>query len=339
MTSIGHNGDIFDGADEKAGNWFAVSRRTFQHHMVGIHNRAYTDFEAWLSLLAMASYSTRKVSNKGQIIVLDPGDLMASHGYLAERWMWSVDKVRWYLKRLALEAMITKHPAVASTKRNTNQIQVLTICNYDVYQFYGMRQHQATPQLEYQASTTPTPAEPQANTENLTNKQINNIPPTPWAKRERTPEEIAEADRIAAEALALGARIKGGAVAKSGRATVRTKGELDGNRGILIDETGKLSFVNCKGSELLKALVVDFPGVNIDAACNRAGVDIAKMSYPSVQDAMTAIRKQAQYIAEDLAKSRGGKVSRGAATTEPFENPTERRKRLLAQISSEGGKQ
>lgn len=304
MTGIGHNGEIFDGADDKAGNWFAVSRRTFRHHMVGIHNRAYTDFEAWLSLLAMASYSTRKVTNKGQVIVLDPGDLMASHGYLAERWMWSVDKVRWYLKRLALEAMITKHPAIASTKRNTNQIQVLTICNYDVYQFYGLRQHQATHQVEHQANTSPTPTEPQANTENLTNKQINKTTPKPWDKRERSAEEIAEADLIAVEAVKAGERTKGAAVAKSGRALVRVKGELDGNKGLLLDHTGKLQFTNCVGTDLLREIQQDFPDIEIEAACNRAALDITKMSYPSVTDAMAAIRRQAQYLSENAEKAK-----------------------------------
>ena len=156
---------------EQAGNWFAVSRDTFDHPIIGIHGRPFTEFEAWLWLLASASYETKKALNKGTVIVLDPGDLMAAHGYLATRWVWSVDKVRWFLKRLQVEAMITR-ACTKSTTRNTNQIQIITICNYSRYQGAKVGKHQP----EHQANTKPTPSQHQANTKNLTSKQINNKP-------------------------------------------------------------------------------------------------------------------------------------------------------------------
>lgn len=153
-----------------ASNWFAVSRETFNHPIVGIHGRPYTEFEAWLNLISMAAFTPRKVPNKGTTVVIDPGQLMAAHSFLGERWMWSVDKVRYFLKRLENEAMITRftneHP-----RNRTNQIQIITVCNYSVYQ---RSQQQPTPS-EHQANTNPAPSAHQANTKNLTTIQGNNL--------------------------------------------------------------------------------------------------------------------------------------------------------------------
>jgi len=157
--------------DDRVGNWFAVSREIFSHPIVGVGDRSYTDLEAWLSLLAMASYEPRRAMNKGTVIVLDPGDLMAAHSYLATRWKWTADKVRWFLKRLQNEAMITRHCANHPTKRNTNQIQIVTICNYSKYQLIQEAQHQAKSQASHQANTKPTPSQHQEiNT--LTSKHL-----------------------------------------------------------------------------------------------------------------------------------------------------------------------
>ncbi len=168
---------------ERPGNWFAVSRDIFDHPIVGIHDRAFTDTEAWLYMLSIASFAQTEVVNKGSIIVLDPGQLMAAHAYLAKRWKWSPDKVRWYLKRLGDEAMITRyttdsrgqtigsengkintnqptnqntnHHPNQNTKRNTNQIQIITICNYAIYQYVQQQLHQAKPQPSPQPSHQP----------------------------------------------------------------------------------------------------------------------------------------------------------------------------------------
>jgi hypothetical protein len=185
--TIGHNGG--PPIAERASNWFAVSREIFEHAIVGIHGRPYTDLEAWLSLLSMAEYDERRVMNKGTVIVLDPGQLMAAHGFLAKRWMWTTDKVRWFLQRLANEAMITRYCAKQHNNQRTNQIQVLTICNYGKYQLVEADQHQAPHQSEPQANTKPAPSQHQANTKNLTLKQTNNS--------EVKKEEVSQADACA----------------------------------------------------------------------------------------------------------------------------------------------
>ena len=141
------------------GGWFAVSRTIFDHYVVGIRDCPYTELEAWLWLLAEAAFEPTKVVNKGQPIVIDPGQIMAAYAYLAKVWDWSPDKVRWFLKRLQNEAMITRWCATQGTNRNTNQIQILTICNYSNYQHLRDVEHQAKPQAPHQPSTKPAPSQ------------------------------------------------------------------------------------------------------------------------------------------------------------------------------------
>lgn len=172
MAEIGDNGGP-PLEDNREGNWFAVSREIFDHSIVGIHGRAYTELEAWLSLLAMAQYDERRVMNKGTVVVLDPGQLMAAHGFLAKRWEWTVDKVRWFLQRLSREAMITRYCTMQDTSRRTNQIQIITICNYRRYQATDRGEHQSPRQAEPHPNTKPAPSEHQANTNNLTLKHSN----------------------------------------------------------------------------------------------------------------------------------------------------------------------
>jgi hypothetical protein len=166
------------------GNWFAVSRLIFDHHLVGIKDRAFTELEAWLWLIAEAEFEPTTVMNKGQRIVLDPGQLMHAHHHLATRWKWSVDKVRWYLKRLQNEAMITRYCAKQDTQRNTNQIQIITICNYTNYQYTPAAQHQPTHQPEHQPSTNPAPSQHHQYKDNTSTPEQESPPfPPPGGER------------------------------------------------------------------------------------------------------------------------------------------------------------
>lgn len=156
------------------GNWFAVSRLIFDHHIVGVRDRPYTELEAWLWLLAAASWERTEVINKGRPVVIDPGQMMHARTYLAQTWQWTEDKVRWFLKRLENEAMITRFCAQINTQRHTqdhtqrntqqpiNQIQIITVCNYKDYQvirdIQQEAQHPPTPPPSHPAS------HPQVNT-------------------------------------------------------------------------------------------------------------------------------------------------------------------------------
>lgn len=182
------------------GNWFAVSRLIFDHHLVGVKDRPFTELEAWLWLIAEAEFETTTTMNKGQRIVLDPGQMMHAHHHLAKRWQWSIDKVRWYLKRLQNEAMISRYCAKHDTQRNTNQIQIITICNYSNYQYTPAAQHQPPHQAEPQPSTKPTPSQHHEYKDNtLTPEQESTpLPPkggeAPKRKRGLTAEQVRVTD-------------------------------------------------------------------------------------------------------------------------------------------------
>lgn len=185
MSRIGHNGgpDIDD--DRKPGNWFAVSRTVFEHHIVGAaqavnpadENRgAYSKMEAWLDLIAMAAYEPTKVMNKGREQTLEPGQLMGGVGFLADRWNWSTETVRWFLRQLQFTLMITRFCATQKASRNTNQVQVLTISNYRNYQLLTHEEPQAKPHAQPQPHPKPTPSAPQESNNRTTTPTTEDAP-------------------------------------------------------------------------------------------------------------------------------------------------------------------
>lgn len=100
-----------------------------------------------------------------------------------------------------------------------------------------------------------------------------------------------ELHRLAYEA---GLALKGGKVAKSARAERRTKGELDGSRGITFAD-GELTVDELTAARIRQR----FPGVDVSAACAKAAAEIARMSYPTRDDAAAVIGKWAQITIEN----------------------------------------
>lgn len=125
-------------------------------------------------------------------------------------------------------------------------------------------------------------------------------------RRARTEEEKEAANAAHRAAFELGQKLKGGTVAKSARAVQSTQGELDGSKGIKF-EYGKLTVMN----GALGSLEADFPGIDLQAVFNKVGPEIAKNKYPTMELAMTLIRKWAQFAKEDAAKgaAKGGRKS------------------------------
>jgi len=83
--------------------------------------------QAWVDLLLWAAWKdTTKVINN-RLFKLDRGQLVASVSYLKSHWRWSDGRVRNFLKRLKNYEMIE----IDSSKF----ISVITICNYDRYNF------------------------------------------------------------------------------------------------------------------------------------------------------------------------------------------------------------
>jgi hypothetical protein len=123
---------------------FAVSRDIFDHPL--FKKEPFTKCQAWIWLLAQASWKRRRVRtvNGRSVEMLDlrRGQLTCSRNSMKSAWRWSSEKrVRTFLKRLETDAMITVQ---------TDALQsVITICKYDIYQFSnGSEDAQTDPQTD-----------------------------------------------------------------------------------------------------------------------------------------------------------------------------------------------
>ena len=108
--------------------------------------RKFSKAEAWLDLIAMASYADRKVSidDKGRKVELLRGEIIASQRFLAKRWGWGLGSVNRYLDAMASGAdprikiaprkiMIEIGAGTPSGTPSGTLVDVITLCKYDVY--------------------------------------------------------------------------------------------------------------------------------------------------------------------------------------------------------------
>lgn len=110
-----------------SGGVFAVSRGVFDHPSFA--PEPYTEREAWLWLIGDAAWKPHK-RRAGRVIVdLKRGQTAHATRFLATKWKWSEARVRRFLNRLKIDAMVE-----LQATRETTQI---TICNYDKYAFDG----------------------------------------------------------------------------------------------------------------------------------------------------------------------------------------------------------
>lgn len=90
---------------------------------------------AWIDLLLLANWKDFETVRKGQVVSRKRGEVNTTLGWLAERWGWSMNKVRRYIGILNRQGMCTSNGTPNGT--------TLTIENYTFYQ--GGRQTNGTP--------------------------------------------------------------------------------------------------------------------------------------------------------------------------------------------------
>lgn len=120
---LGHN----NGPEwpQNPGNWIAVSRDIRKHPIVGF-NKPVTPAdpsrgsasrnEAWMDLLFMAAYQPSQVVARGDVVLINVGQLVGARRFLAERWNWTDKTVRWFLTQLASEGMISMEMAAFESR-------------------------------------------------------------------------------------------------------------------------------------------------------------------------------------------------------------------------------
>lgn len=104
---------------------FAVDRGVFDHPI--FKPEPFTEREAWIWLVGAAAWKEKRVRVGGAIIKLERGQLAFATRFMAKRWRWSEARVRRFLNRLKIDAMVSI--------RTTHETTHITICNYDKYAF------------------------------------------------------------------------------------------------------------------------------------------------------------------------------------------------------------
>lgn len=115
-------------------SYYLMHRGWMEHHL--FENARYSEREAWCWLIENASFAPSKMRHHREVIAMGRGDIPTSYRKLSDKWKWSVNTVRGFLAMLIADGMI-------SVKTDTGFL-VITICNYDKYQF-----------TEKKADTTP----------------------------------------------------------------------------------------------------------------------------------------------------------------------------------------
>jgi hypothetical protein len=86
--------------------------------------------KSWIDILLSAQHKPTSIIIKSQVVGVDVGEVAWSDAFMQNRWGWSRNKVRLFIKTLIKFDMI-------SVNKNTGKghlTTILTICNYKEYQ-------------------------------------------------------------------------------------------------------------------------------------------------------------------------------------------------------------
>lgn len=134
----------------------------------------FTYGQAWVDLIGLANWAEKDKFFRHQHQKVKRGQLVTSQQFLAERWKWSRNKVRTYLRNLERAGMVT-------TESTTNYTTV-TIEKYALYQDKAPTKGQQNHQLK--ANARPTDGQLTATQEEYKEEKERKNIYTPAAKTE-----------------------------------------------------------------------------------------------------------------------------------------------------------
>ena len=140
---------------ENRNEGFIVIYRSIKKHWLWEHPER---LKAWLDILLEVNHKPKKVMIKGKLFTCDRGQSLNSLKTWAQRWGWSINKVKRFLLVLETDSMIK-----LKTERETTRV---TVCNYSSYQDKGNAN-------ETQTETKRKPDEKQTETNNNDNNDNN----------------------------------------------------------------------------------------------------------------------------------------------------------------------
>lgn len=96
--------------------------RSLQNHWLWENDEPFDRRSAWIDLLLMVNHKEDKICIKGSLVPVRPGQRWTSYHQLAEKWHWSVNKVKRYIKLLKSDGMVLSD--------ETNNGTLITIVNW-----------------------------------------------------------------------------------------------------------------------------------------------------------------------------------------------------------------
>lgn len=119
-----------------SGGWIKLYRKSFNNELY--FAEPFTKWQAWVDMLLLANHEENVITKRGIKIIVERGQIGYSEVSLAERWKWSRDKVRRFLKYLENGE---KNDTAKNGKtrqqirqQKCNTTTLITILNYEKYQ-------------------------------------------------------------------------------------------------------------------------------------------------------------------------------------------------------------
>lgn len=92
--------------------------RDIQDNEIWKSEEPFSKRDAWIDLILMANHKDNEILFNGNVIIVKRGQLVTSEMKLANRWHWSKDKTRRYIKLLEKLGMLTKESTTTHTTIN-----------------------------------------------------------------------------------------------------------------------------------------------------------------------------------------------------------------------------
>lgn len=104
---------------------FVKIYRDLQDHWIW-KGEPFSRGQAWVDLIMMVNHKDKKIMFNANLITVKRGSVLTSTRKLAERWQWSINKVRRFLDQLEADGMIEQ-------KRNS-KYTVIILVGFSRYQ-------------------------------------------------------------------------------------------------------------------------------------------------------------------------------------------------------------
>ena len=142
--------------------WISIHRK-IQQSDIWLDKEPFDKRSAWIDLIMMANHEDRQVLFDGKFIEVKRGEKITSLRMLSEKWKWSRNKVKRFLKLLESGSMIEL--------KIDHQKTTYKIVNYNVYQNEDLSKR---PQKDHKKTTDGPQTDTNNNVNNFNNVNNNN---------------------------------------------------------------------------------------------------------------------------------------------------------------------